>query len=1413
MRRWVPFVVYWRADIAASNPRRCLLRTRKDPVGQTNDTASKDLAIPDPPLIVVGIGASAGGLEALGNFFTHLKPEMGMAFVVVQHLDPSQPSLMTELLARQTTMPVHAARNGLRLESCNVYVIAPNEVLTIQGGILKTTSPAEHSTVRTHIDTFFRSLAEDQAKRAIGVVLSGAGSDGTLGLKAIKEHGGVTIAQAPTSAKYDSMPSSAIATGLVDFTLPVEEIPAKLIEQLAYVAKRTQDPNTGAVEHGMATHLPRICEVLHKATGHNFNGYKAGTMGRRIERRLQVHHIDSVATYVARLEQDPAEARELFKDLLIGVTQFFRDPEAFEVLARRAIPKILLNKDVGAEVRIWVPGCASGEEAYSIAILFCEAVDKLKVAPHVQVLATDIDDQAIAAARLGRYPASVIEHVSPQRQERFFVRHGDAFQVTKQIRDMCVFSIHNLVRDPPFSSLDLISCRNLLIYLDTTLQKQVVPLFHYALSPGGFLLLGSSEGLGASADLFQELDEKQRLFQRKAGEPRATVLFPLSLPNQAAVQLAEPVKRPEQAKPHDVGALVEQMVLAYAPPCVVINRRAEIIYSSGETSPFLQQPTGKPTLNIIDQARKGLRAGLRMAIRDAIKTNQPVLRTNLAVKTAGELQLIDLIVRPVPGIDESSHLLAVVFQAARGKAPMQGSGSISDEAAVQQLEQELKSAREEMRSTVEALETATEDSKSSNEELLSMNEEMQSTNEELQSSKEEMQSVNEELSTVNAELHKKLEMLDLAHADLENLIRSTEIATLFLDRELRIKRFTPAATLLFRLLESDTGRPISDFAPRFTEGDVLADMTEVLHTLATKERQVYLPETQSWFLARFLPSRTVGNVIDGVIATFVDITTLKHAEDSLRQSEERARQLTDTLPAIAWTARADGATDFFNDRIRQYQGFGHNDDGTWDWTNALHPDDVEKTLQAWEQAVKTGTAFQVEHRLRTTDGQWRWHLGQAVPIRDEHGQIIKWSGTVTDIHDLRMVEEDKVRAETAKKVAERADRAKDQFLAVLSHELRTPLAPVVLALNILHDTPGLDADTRESVEIIRRNIELESRLIDDLLDVTRIANGKLELDRRPVDLATILRQTVEVCMPDIEARKLDIEVGYPEHNLFLDADPTRLQQAFWNLLRNAVKFTPLGGCVGIHCHVDGKQGMEENGFVVLEFTDTGEGIDPHMLPRLFSAFEQGGRHTTRRFGGLGLGLSICKTVINLHGGTVAAHSEGKGKGSTFVVRLPLLPAGAVSAAIGTSSAVAKAPVAASASVLPARTRLRILLVEDHGDTARIMRRLLTARGHVVEIAANVASALHLAGESDGAGGPPQEFDLLISDMGLPDGSGLDLMRELKQRKVILPAIALSGYGQEADLQQSRDAGFLEHLVKPVSIPRLEEAIARTVGSA
>lgn len=830
------------------------------------------------------MGASAGGLEAFQKFFTNMPSDSGIAFVLVQHLDPRHATLMPELLARHTRMSVEQAKDPTPVEPDHVYVIPPNATLTIEGGVLRVQTPLPLHHQRTPIDRFFRSLAEDQGDRAVCILLSGSGTDGTLGLRAVKEHGGMAMAQASESAKHDSIPRSAIATGLVDHVLPVEEMPARLVEYVAHLRELQEKKGPEAIQEEAADHLAKICALLRRSTGHEFSQYKQTTLVRRIQRRLQVLQLPSVAVYMERLHQDPMEVEQLFKDLLIGVTHFFRDPEAFEVLAREVVPRIFERAGAEGPVRAWTPGCATGEEAYSVAILLREEMIRRVVQPLVQIFAGDIDQEALELARHGRYPVGIAAQVSPERLERFFVKEDHSYVIAKQVRDMCIFSTHSLIKDPPFRHLDLIVCRNLLIYLEPDLQKDAIQLFHYSLRPEGYLFLGPSEHVAGPSDLFRTLDKKYRIFQRNETVLPLPAPFPLASMLGAERKPTSPERRAipsHRTRELESVAMLERILVQnYSPAWVVINAEGEIVYFSPRTGRYLEPPVGAPSTNLVTMARKGLRIDLRTAIHQAIKTGKPAIREDVTVESDGASQRINLIVRPLTELGKDRGFFMVVFQElgpSRRKdhreaedPDAQGAG----DTVVQQLESELRTTKEHLQATIEELESSNEELTSSNEELSSTTEELQSSNEELQTSKEELQSVNEELETINMELSKKVEELDVAYSDVQNLFESTRIATLFLDREMRIKRFTPAAIEIFPLIATDLGRPIGDIASSFPDENFLDDIKDALRTLTVKQRTVRLPDGSAVYLMRILPYRSPENVIGGVVVTFADVTEL-----------------------------------------------------------------------------------------------------------------------------------------------------------------------------------------------------------------------------------------------------------------------------------------------------------------------------------------------------------------------------------------------------------------------------------------------------------------------------------------------------------------------------------------------------------
>jgi two-component system, chemotaxis family, CheB/CheR fusion protein len=855
------------------------------------------------PGYIVGIGASAGGLEAFEAFFTHMPPDSGMTFVLVQHLDPQHPSLLPELLATHTHMPVHSIVDRTPVVPDHVYLIPPNTTLTIDQGVLLLATPAEARGHRMPIDHFFQSLATDQGAHSIGIILSGTGSDGTLGLVAIKEHGGMTMAQEPESARFDAMPQNVITRGVVDHVLPIARMPATL---LAYVQHETRRPqrsaSTGTPEQS-ADALRTICAILRSATGHDFSHYKPGTLLRRIARRMQVGRVDELDTYIERLRQDQQEVEQLFQDLLISVTHFFRDKAAFDALAT-VIPNLFRPKGADAPLRVWVPGCASGEEAYSIAILLREHMARLEASPQIQVFATDIDEPALDVARQGQYGEGIAEHVSAERLAQFFVHNERGYQITKAIRDLCIFSAHNLISDPPFARLDLIACRNLLIYLDADVQRRLVPLLHYALTSQGYLFLGSSESIAAHPELFRTVDKQHRIFQRNDLLVRPHIDFPLAEPGRRQLRRSPATPRsPTPNQPH-LGELFDHILLEqYAPPSVIINERGEIVYFSSRTSRYLAPPAGMASLDILAMVRGELRLALLTATRAALKNRAPVIRENLVIETDDGFQRLNLVVRPLSELGEDSGLFLVIFQEigpalSRSQPQAAGLSPSIEEPIVQQLSQELQTTRAALETSIDELQGANTELTSANEELLSFNEELQSANEELQTSKEEIQSINEELQTVNVELNRKVAELDRANSDLQNLFASTHIPAIFLHTDGRIARFTPAATEVFRLIESDIGRPIGDIAPRFRDGDLTVLMREVLRTLTPYEEPVCRPESDTWWLMRIRPYQTLANVIDGVVITFSDITHLKQAEaerERLLAAVQQARRLAERI--------------------------------------------------------------------------------------------------------------------------------------------------------------------------------------------------------------------------------------------------------------------------------------------------------------------------------------------------------------------------------------------------------------------------------------------------------------------------------------------------------------------------------------
>jgi two-component system CheB/CheR fusion protein len=855
-----------------------------------NESASRPETLHFP---IVGIGASAGGLEALEQFLRHVPPGCGMAFVIVQHLDPTHKGVMPELLQRVTVMEVIQVKDRMKVKPNSVYVIPPNKDMSILHGVLHLFEPTAARGLRLPIDFFLHSLADDRREMSIGVILSGMGSDGTSGLRSIKEKGGLALAQEPTSAKFDSMPRNAINAGLVDIVAQTEDLPGRIIGFIHHTIVIA--PTAPLLEEKDQSALEKILILLRAKTGNDFSLYKKNTVYRRIERRMGVHQIDRISGYVRYLQENSQEVELLFKELLIGVTSFFRDPDVWNQVRDEAIPAILTQYPSGGCLRAWSTGCSSGEEAYSLAISFKEALEKSTTDGHftMQIFATDLDQDAINSARRGVYPERITAEISPERLQRFFIKEGSGYRICKEIREMVTFATQNVIMDAPFTKLDILICRNLLIYLTPDLQKKLMPLFHYSLNPGGVMLLGSAESVSTYTDLFAPLNIKARLFRRQETlQPAEPLAFPASfVPMRPGVFKELPMMKPAV----NLQTLADQLLLQhFSPPAVLTNNKGDILYINGRTGKYLEPAAGKANWNIFAMVRPGISLDLGRAFQKALRQKEAVCVKGLKTDAGIGSPLIDITVQAIAEPEALRGMVMIVFSdvinsgetkiEGSSKSPLQGSTALSG------LEHELLRYREELQSNREEMHSSQEELTSTNEELQSTNEELQSTNEELTTSREEMQSLNEELQTVNAEQQAKMDEFSRVNDDMRNLLNSTEIITIFLDNKLNIRRFTTGADKLFKLISGDVGRPLSDIATDLIYPDMAEESLKVLQTLAFSEKHIGATDGR-WFSVRIMPYRTIDDVIAGIVITFANITAAKVLEAELRAENAQLKNL------------------------------------------------------------------------------------------------------------------------------------------------------------------------------------------------------------------------------------------------------------------------------------------------------------------------------------------------------------------------------------------------------------------------------------------------------------------------------------------------------------------------------------------
>lgn len=1094
---------------------------------------------------IVGIGASAGGLAAFTDLLRHLPIDTGMGFVLIQHLNPEHKSLLSKILAKTIQMPVIEVIDGMSVEPNHVYVIPPNTKMTLAQGRLRL-SPREKSNGKyMPVDVFFRSLAEDRGSKTIGVVLSGTDGDGAQGLKAIKAAGGITFAQCEETAEFSGMPNTAVATGHVDFILPPDAIASELVKisHHPYV-KEPNSVETFEVLTSGEKALQNIFTLLRSATGIDFTHYKHTTLKRRIRRRMALYRLEKLEDYVTCVQNNPAEVEALFQDLLIHLTSFFRDSNAFEAIKNQVFPSIMHNRSPSSPIRIWVAGCSTGEEVYSIAICLLEFLDDLHSLPTIQIFGTDISDSALEKARAATYITTQVDQISPERLRRFFDKVEGGYQISKVVRKMCVFAKQNLIADPPFSHLDLISCRNLLIYLGSVLHKKVIPLFHYSLKPTGFLLLGTSESTGEYSDLFALVDKKQKIYSRKWTPTRLNFEFFTS--NYSEEKVKNEARDSDAGEGLDLQQEADRIVRnKYAPPGMIINSDLEILQFRGEISPYLAPTPGKPSFNLLKMVQASMLLDLRTAILQAKRLNVPVRKEGIQLTTKERLRELNFEVIPfqVPSSQERYFLvlfedvqrLAIAHSADDdGRVKPIGGKQTATKQEFMQLKQELAATKQDLTATKEYLQSIIQEQEATNqeltianEEILSSNEELQSTNEELETAKEEIESTNEELNTTNEELHSRIQESNKVNSDLRNLLSSVNIPIVMLANNLTIRRFTPMAEKIFNLIPTDVGRPLNHIKPNLNVPNLEEKILEVIDTLVIKEQEVQDTEGH-WYDLRIRPYKTLENHIDGAVIVLVDIDALKRSTEELKESRDYAEAIVETIQTPLMVLDT-GLTVITANRYF-YETFGVSQAqtehhsifalGNGQWNIPQLRSLLEELLPQNNQIEN----FEVEHTFEQI-GRKTMLLNACKFQGANSSQMILLA--INDITERKRFELQRnqllTQEHSARVAAEVANRTKDDFLSIVSHELRNPLYSILGWAALLRN-PSFDAaKTAQALSIIEGSAKSQAKLVEDLLDISRITTGKFQLNLSLIALAPVIEAAINVARLSAEAKNIQIE--------------------------------------------------------------------------------------------------------------------------------------------------------------------------------------------------------------------------------------------------------------------------------------------------
>ncbi|MEP6765085.1 MAG: CheR family methyltransferase [Gemmatimonadaceae bacterium] len=1448
------------------------------------------------PFVVATVLFDTNEADSVRALLEAIAPDQGVSFVLLEEdglADVDRDSFRSRAIGTTRLNVGIAAHDGI-VEANAAYFLARKSVHELRDSTFHFASDGHVSP--GDVSAFLISVAADQGRRSCVIVFAsalGEESASASGMRRIAEAGGLVLVQNEPGGSFRRIMRWAEEAEPVVARVTVAELPAVVLEHAEPLIAEGRPRTTSALYEDVEEVLPALCGVLREVTGNDFAEYKPSTLVRRTLRRMHLVRIYSAKDYLDRVTNDRAEAERLFNDLLVSVTAFFRDTDAFKSLTT-VIPKIFSAHAPNESVRIWVAGCATGEEAYSMAMLFREVADEIKAVNPIQIFATDLDDRALSVARRGRYPAARLAHVSPERIERFFTRSGTSFQVTKEIRDLVLFTRHNVINDPPFSNADLVSCRNLLIYLGEELYQRVIPLFHYALRPNGFLFLGPAESLTTHQDLFQPVDVKHRISVRIGTSKR---LPPIRLRHSSLSSF--PSTNGASGESEILRSMQQQLADGYTPKGLVVNDEGQVVAVSDGLEEYLTVSAGSFVNSVTRLVQEGLRMPVRAALRESVALNKRVVHHGGTLETHDGLQRITVTVDPMEAANSTAGLFLIVFQpaghpvSANSANALQGAGSQAafhdsetSFALIERLEFDLASTREELHRTVQDLEAVNEELKSSNEELLSMNEELQSSNEELETSKDELQGSNESL--------------ELTNSDLTNLLISTQIPTVFLDNDGKVRRVTPTASAIYNLFPNDVGRPLehfthkAEFMPPLPNADVVHKAERAIETdVRMRDGTLYV--------RRVLPYLTTDGRLDGIVVTFTDVSEARRSVEAELSSERRFRQLAETIPHLAWMADSTGSIFWYNQRWYDYTGTKFEDMQGWGWTRVHDPELLPAVKERWRNSISSGDTFNMVFPLLGKDGQYRPFLTRVNPFRDEHGFIKLWFGTNTDLTEERataatlerrqrelqtladnspdvLTRFDKTlrhvfvsaAIETAtglkpsayvgkthremgtpeplaahwelqiKKVfatgqhqrtefsietptglrhytgllvpeldqqgnvefvlsfahdstSEReaedelrdANRRKDEFLATLAHELRNPLAPVRNGLELLRPATSMDAAVEAVRVMMERQIVNMTRLIDDLLDISRVSLGKVELKLKPVSIQSIIAGAVEVIRPAIESAKHELRLRVPESDLIVVADSTRLIQVVGNLLHNAAKYTPDAGRITLDVARDGKE-------VVIRITDNGIGIPSGMLVRIFEKFAQIDYTIERSRDGLGIGLSLAKQLVLLHEGTIRAESGGPNMGSTFTV---LLPVASDIEQIATNDADFADDIAKI-------TRpLQILVVDDNVEAAQSFAKILQAHGHQAIPAFSATEAMRTLDDS--------LPDVAFLDIGLPDIDGFKLASRIRRKaggeRVVL--VALTGWGSEQHRRRSSEAGFDFHLAKPADMAEIRRILS------